>query len=196
MLLLRKDPAAARALHDASRAELEEELADDPESGPIKQALATNLYRLATACLRAGDAEASARHYARCLEIRRGLLPPGVRDAKREIDLMISLARCGQVAEAVRFSEALAKAGDQDAQTWYQVACARSLCRQAVRADAAESARHAEASLAALREASLRGYKDIVYLENDPDLDPLRDMPEFGRELEAFRAAAEPKPAG
>ena len=41
------------------------------------------------------------------------------------------------------------------------------------------SQQHIAAALATLREAITAGYKDFAHMQKDPDLTPLRDLPEF-----------------
>ena len=79
----------------------------------------------------------------------------------------------------------------------YNAACVYSLTAAAIKPDpdpltAEQSAarqQHIADALATLREAIAAGYKDFAHLQKDPDLVPLRDLPEF----KALLPGSEPK---
>ena len=66
-------------------------------------------------------------------------------------------------------------------------ACVYSLCAAAIKPEldeltAEQSAarqQHVADALATLREAIAAGWKDFAHMQKDPDLTPLRDLPEF-----------------
>jgi len=71
----------------------------------------------------------------------------------------------------------------------YNAACVYSLAAAAIKPQkdgdpltAEQSAarqKHVADSLATLREAIAAGYKDFAHMQEDPDLAPLRELPEF-----------------
>jgi serine/threonine protein kinase/tetratricopeptide (TPR) repeat protein len=76
----------------------------------------------------------------------------------------------------------------RDAGLHYDAACAYALASRA-RAQEAEAQRRALAdrAIALLRKAVENGYSDYANMQEDPDLDPIRDRPEVGEILKAGR---------
>ena len=72
--------------------------------------------------------------------------------------------QAGQAADAVGAVAKLRELGAATANQLYNAACVYSLCASA---------------LATLREAIAVGWKDFAHMQKDPDLAPLRDLPEF-----------------
>jgi serine/threonine protein kinase/tetratricopeptide (TPR) repeat protein len=95
--------------------------------------------------------------------------------------------QAGRAADAVQAIAKLRELGTATAEQLYNAACVYSLC--AGRLGAAPSLLPAEQSaarqqhiadaLATLREAIAAGWKDFAHMQEDPDLTPLRDLPEF-----------------
>ena len=65
----------------------------------------------------------------------------------------------------------------EDALTWYNLACSYSLLG------------HIEDALAALQRAFELGYRDMTFLQNDPDLAGLRQSSKFREWLSSLAAA-------
>ena len=90
-------------------------------------------------------------------------------------------------ADAVGAVAKLRELGTATAGQLYNAACVYSLCAAAIKPDpdpltAEQSAarqQHIADALATLREAIAAGYKDFAHMQTDPDLTPLRDLPEF-----------------
>ena len=69
----------------------------------------------------------------------------------------------------------------------YNLACGRGVLVAALRKaspepnedDERREAKHVAAALATLRQAVAAGYSDFKHMATDPDLAPLRDLPEF-----------------
>jgi hypothetical protein len=60
------------------------------------------------------------------------------------------------------------------------MSCSFAVCSGAVAANESQlRERYADRALEALRQAVARQYRDVVNLETEPDLDALRDRPEF-----------------
>ena len=194
-LLQLKDPAAARVCYEKALAEFERRLQAEPENVVAKEDLAITHYYVATAALRAGDRKAAALHYEACLAIREGLA--GDPKAKLSvIDLMIARARCGQHQSASKTAEELITKTPLDARIYFQAACGFSLCAGAV-AEASASpeakalaGRYTESAFKSLRLALGAGWKNLVDIETDPDLDAVRDAPGFEAVVAEFRKAA------
>jgi tetratricopeptide (TPR) repeat protein len=194
-LLQGKDPAGARELYEKALAEFQRRLRDEPENVEAKGQLAITHYYVATAALRAGDRKAADEHYRACLKIREGLV--GDPKAKLSIiDLMIARARCGQHQIASKTAEELITKPPLDSRIYFQAACGFALCAGAA-AEASASpetkalaGRYTEKAFQALRLALGAGWKNLVDVETDPDLDAVRGAPGFEAIVAEYRKAA------
>lgn len=115
----------------------------------------------------------------------------------------VLLARLGRRDQAHRdVRTVLGAAQDREGLplTLYQAACTYALTSRQEAADKTTALRFlSEAVKQGLLSLAVQGNPGIALLEKDPDLNPLRDEPEFRRVLEAARtvhsAASAPKPA-
>ena len=95
--------------------------------------------------------------------------------------------RAGRAADAVQAVAKLRELGTATADQLYGAACVYSLCAAAIKPDpdplTAEQStarqQHIADALATLRESIAAGWKDVAQMQKDPDLTPLRDLPEF-----------------
>jgi len=187
------DPAAARAFHRKALAIIEERAAADPASLETRAVLAEALYFEATCALHAGDTAGAAAGYRRCLEIRRALVTePAAKMPK--VDLMVALARCGEHAEAAKIAGELLATPPKDAHLYFQAACGYALAAGAAAGNAALVQRYTALALDSLRKGKQSGWADVVSLETDPDLEPIRTDPAFQALLAEFRRPAEKRP--
>jgi tetratricopeptide (TPR) repeat protein len=191
-LLQRKDPAAARALFERALAEFERRLLAEPKNIVAMEDLAATRYYVATALLRVGDRKAAAHHYKACLTIREGM--PGDAKAKLyNIDLMLARARCGSHQEAAKIAQNLISAPPLDARVYFFAACGFSLSAGAVAEEPpspeakALARRYTENALKSLRLALSAGWKNLVDVQTDPDLDAVRNAPEFAAVVAEYR---------
>jgi tetratricopeptide (TPR) repeat protein len=194
-LLQRNDAGAARVYYEKALAEFERRARDEPENVLAKEDLAMTHYYVATAALRTGDRRAASDHYHACLAIREGLA--GNPKAKLSvIDLMIARARCGQHQIASKTAQELITKPPLDARVYFQAACGFSLCAGAVAAGPASheatalAGRYTESALKSLRLALGAGWKNLVDVQTDPDLDAVRDAPGFEAVVAEYRKAA------
>jgi tetratricopeptide (TPR) repeat protein/tRNA A-37 threonylcarbamoyl transferase component Bud32 len=194
-LLQLKNPAGARVYYEKALAGFESQLGAEPESLLAKEDLAITHYYVATAALRAGDRKPAALHYKACLDIREKLA--GDPKAKLSIiDLMIARARCGQHQLASKTAEEIISSPPLDARVCFQAACGFSLCAGAVAEDPASpeakalARSYSESALKALRLALGAGWKNLVDVQTDPDLDAVRDAPGFEAVVAEYRKAA------
>ncbi|MDD3180686.1 MAG: hypothetical protein PHQ04_10075 [Opitutaceae bacterium] len=75
--------------------------------------------------------------------------------------------RTGRIADGLRMDRKLVRLRPDDATAHYNLACSLALSKR--RGDA----------LRALRKAVALGYNDLPWLEKDPDLDGIKQHPEF-----------------
>ncbi len=185
------NPAAASDLHRKALELYEKRAKADPADLDTQGRVAETLYFLATSQLRLGDVLSADSNYQRCLEIRKTLAKdPAVKGM--EVNLMLALARCGQHAAAAKIAEALVATPPKDAHLYFQSACGYALAAVKV-GDAALVRRYTDAALDCLRKGKARGWADIVSLETDPDIEPIRKDPTFQALLAEFRKTEGPK---
>jgi tetratricopeptide (TPR) repeat protein len=87
--------------------------------------------------------------------------------------------KAGRIADGLRMDRRLVRLQPDNATAHYNLACSLALCRR--KADA----------LRALQRAVVLGYRDLKWLARDPDLDGLKDHPEFGALVERLSALLE-----
>jgi eukaryotic-like serine/threonine-protein kinase len=193
-LLQRKDPTAARGFYEKALAGFEHRLKAEPENVVAREQVAVTHYYVATAALRMGDRKSADLHYKECLDIREGLAV-GPKGKLLAIDLMIARARCGQYQIASTTAEELIASPPLDARVYFQAACGFSLCAGAVALgpttteSKALAARYTESAFKSLRLALGAGWKNVVDVETDPDLDAVRDAPGFAAVVGLYRTA-------
>src|SRR5262249_26292141 len=144
----------------------------------------------ATALTRLGETDNAKALYRECLDIRRAL-PQGPDDKIQQINLAVALARCGEHEEAVGISRRLLADSQHSAEIAIEVACALALCAGAT-ADPALKSRYTEETYAAIRDGCAQGWKDFERFRVDPDLDPVRGDPAFGRLIAEFQNPGKP----
>jgi serine/threonine-protein kinase len=145
-----------------------------PYNVRARAALAYTHYRIATALLRLGRREVADDEYRKALALYEQPPLAGSADLHDRGNTAIVLARCGRDAEAAGRAVALCKDAPRSASARFDAACCYAVCAGKA-ADTARQAEYRRKAVAALREAAGPGYKDVVALETDPDLDALRD---------------------
>jgi serine/threonine-protein kinase len=151
----------------------------DPKRGDIQDDLSRALYDVATAALRRGDKARAAEKYGESLKIREARAK-GRDDATLQTELMWTLAHCGDHARAADIAKRLREQELEDRSRLINVACCYSLCSAAVAPDEVRLREdYTKQSLDALRQAVQHGYRDVINIETEPDLDPVRDQPAF-----------------
>jgi tetratricopeptide (TPR) repeat protein len=187
-------PAAALELYQRSLALYRVLHQKEPDNAEDQWYLANVHYRLGAAHELAGDRAAAKADFAECLRMRELLAKTDPRSVQRQTELMLAQARCGQHKEAVQAAEEVRKRSAKDAGVLYTVACAYSLCAQAVGsaspATTAEDKTLADKYLGsaakALEQAIALGYRDREAVAHDPDLAALRTSAGFPSILAAI----------
>ncbi len=110
-----------------------------------------------------------------------------------QIDLMVALARCGEHARAAEIAKALVTTPPKNEQIYFQAACGFALAAGAAGASGGDASAIAgpelyssDSALDCLRKGKQRGWTDVVRLEIDPDLEPIRNDPAFRALLAEF----------
>ena len=93
----------------------------------------------------------------------------------------------GKLSEAAEALDRWVALGPTKADDLYNLACGHGVLVAALRKASPEpnedeqrrEAQHVVAALATLRQSIAAGYSDFKHMATDPDLAPLRDLPEF-----------------
>ena len=164
---------------------IEDRASADPTNLETQSALAETLYYEATCALYSGDPKAAAEQYHRCLDIRRKLVvEPNAKLPK--VDLMLAVARCGDHAGAARMAGELVEKPPRESHLYFQAACGYALAAGAT-TDAEVVKRYTSAAVECLKKGKNDGWSDVVSLEIDPDLEPIRNDPAFQALVAEFR---------
>jgi serine/threonine-protein kinase len=180
--------------HTAARSHYErylalmQQLADlDPKNAVYERYLGLANYRFGTLARKLGDGPMAERCNRKCLEIREKLAKADTISERRKIELLLILPRCGQHVRAAEEAVKV-RAGSPDREVLVEVAQCLSQCAAAVPGDLDLQKRYTESALDALRQAVSQGFTDLVILETEPDLDPLREAPGFQSLLGSLRS--------
>ena len=147
--------------------------------------------------LLAGDSAAGKQSFGRALGLFRPLAQEDPRKLELQTNFVLVLARHGDHVEAAQRVEGLRNLAPQNHLNLYNVACCYSLCVAAVLRDKsgeqltseeqALKRKYGDLAIAALRQAATRGLKGASGVMADPDLDAIRDHPEYPKLLEELK---------
>jgi tetratricopeptide (TPR) repeat protein len=167
----------------------------DPKRASYNDDLSRVLYSTALAAQRRGETALAADKYRAALAIREARTRRQM-DLVALRDLMVTLARCGEYGRAAEMAGRVRKQSGTDLGSLIDVACCFAICSDVVAASkpagelTPEQSRlrehYAGQALEALQAAVARGYRDVVNLETEPDLDAVRERPNFKALLDAL----------
>ena len=174
------DLAAAR-VHLQRCKELRVALVDaDPRNAISRRNLGLVLYQLGNLADREKNEKAAAEAFQAARDIQQKLVDGDPQNDKRQYELMKTLAHIGQVDQAARIADRLNSGQNVDNELLLEIASCFAQCARHARADQAKVAQtYLEAAVNAIRKVIDNGFKDNVYVELEPDLDPLRSRSEF-----------------
>jgi tetratricopeptide (TPR) repeat protein/tRNA A-37 threonylcarbamoyl transferase component Bud32 len=174
------DPAAALRYLTVSR-DLREALVEaEPREVYYQRDLSQTLYRLGVLADRTGKPDDARAAFDTCLAIRRKLMDTSERSDKREMELMLALARAGKPDEAVAIADRLAAGPRVDNEMRLDLARTYTQSVRALPPAQGERASALQARAVQMLQAAVgEGYRDAVYLETEADLDPLRQREDF-----------------
>jgi eukaryotic-like serine/threonine-protein kinase len=183
---LGRDAKAAIEFHRKALAVFRKRAQADPSDLDNKRTLGITLYYEATCVLHSGDKIGADAGYHECLKIFRELAnEPMVK--KPQAELMLALARCGEHAKAAEIAEKLVETPPKDEGLYVESARGFALAAAAAAGDAGRVQHYIDRALECLREAKKRGWKDVVGIESDTDLEPIRNQPAFQTLLTELR---------
>ena len=100
-------------------------------------------------------------------------------DAKLpKVNLMLALARCGEAAQAAKLAAEMVEKPPQESHLHFQAACGYALAAGAS-SDPSLAKQYTSAAVACLQKGKQAGWSDLVSLKINPDLEPIREAPEF-----------------
>jgi serine/threonine-protein kinase len=149
--------------------------------------LAKSLYTRGVVAARTSDRVTAAKCFDECLEIRESLAEKDAKSYLKKLNLLVVLARVGKHQRAAQLAEELRSGHEKNADFLIHAARCYAQYALAVPSNLTLRARYQELALAALQSALQNGYKDIIVLEADPDLDPLRDTSAFKKMINEFK---------
>jgi tetratricopeptide (TPR) repeat protein len=184
------DPKAARDFHHQALEIFRNRARAAPLDLDNRCTLARTRYYEATCALHSGDKAEADAGFRECLKIFKEL----ANDPKAKpyhADLMLALARCGEHVEAAQIAEQLVKTPPKDEAIYVQAASGFAVASAAARAaggsDAALVPHYIDRAVECLRAAKDRGWADVVGLQTDTDLEPIRKEPALQTLLDEFR---------
>jgi hypothetical protein len=115
---------------------------------------------------------------------------------------MLTLVRCGEHRRAAELAEEVRKMADARVLA-EEVGTTYGLCMAVVQGDrrldqlprAERQLRdhYRDLALAALKDGAAKGYNNILFLEGDPDMEPLHALPEFRQWLAELKKGLKPQ---
>jgi tetratricopeptide (TPR) repeat protein/tRNA A-37 threonylcarbamoyl transferase component Bud32 len=187
------DAAGARKLHQKALPIFKARATADPSDFENKHILAETLYYEATCALHLGKKDEAAGGYRECLKVCKELASEPKAKQSQTL-LMLALARCGDHAGAAKIAATLVAASPRDAGLYIQAACGYALAAGAPGVGAKAKQAYTRLALECLRGAKGHGWADVVTLETDTDLEPIRNEKEFKALLDELRQHAENRP--
>ena len=182
------DLAAARRNLENSRDRRKDLVEREPRNVVFGRDLGLILYRLGNLADLEKNADLARRQYAESLKIREDLAKISEANDRRQTELMLALAHAGQTVRALELADRFSAGPNVDReQRIFLAAC----YAQVARATPTEKAEQIQTALVkavgAVRTAVGEGFRDRVYLETEPDLEPIRDRDDFKQVLGEIR---------
>jgi tetratricopeptide (TPR) repeat protein len=191
-----RDPPGALPHYDRA-VQLGRQVVAKDNSVEYQRNLANALYGRGLAALRMSGAAAAANFFQECLKIRQELARKDPTSEEEKMHLMLSLAQCGRQAEAAAIAESVRVGREKDRELLITVARGYAECAATTPAGSSSRRHYEKKAIEAIKASVGQGYKDIMTLETAPDLEPLREHPDFVsmiREVKAGPAVSEKSP--
>ncbi len=178
---LKTGELAAARLHLERSRELRVALVGaNPKNAIVRRDLAITLYRLGSLADREHNEKAAAEAFAAARELQQKLVDGDEHNDKRLLELMRTLAHVGQVKKAAEIADRMNSGPNVDNELRLEIARCYAQCARHAPADQAEKSQsHMVESVKTIGEAIDNRFRDYVYLETEPDLDPLRSRNDF-----------------
>jgi tetratricopeptide (TPR) repeat protein len=174
----------------------------DPKNEENKKHLSRATYLLGTAYLRLHNTKLAEENYAKALQMRRALAEKDAANFPKQKDYMVNLARCGFHEAAAKKAEEIHKKSPKDVDTLLNLMRCYALCSAAAgdqdekTIPTAEKAKlrdtYAASAASCLKQATANGFRNVVDVETDPDIDAIRNYPAFQHALDKLRESVQP----
>ena len=162
---------------------------EDDDNAVYKRDLGIALYRLGSLADREKDEKAAIKVFEAARDIQEKLVSQDPANEKRLLELMQSLAHVGLVDRAAGIADRMIAGPLADNELRIDAARTYAQCARSTPAEQGEKAQAFQAkAVEAIRVAVREGFGDHVYLEDEPDLDPIRNRDDF-RKLTAEAAS-------
>ena len=182
------DLAAARRNLENSRDRRKDLVGRDPRNVLLGRDLGMTLYRLGNLADLEKNTNEARRLYDASLKIREDLAKISEGNDRRQTELMLALAHAGQTARALELAERLSAGANVDREQHIFLASCYAQVARATLPDKAEEVQTALVkAVGAVRTAVRDGFRDRVYLETEPDLEPIRNRDDFKQILAEIR---------
>jgi tetratricopeptide (TPR) repeat protein len=182
------DLAAARGNLENSRDRRKDLVAREPRNVMLGRDLSMSLYRLGNLADLEKKTDEARKEYESALQIREELARISENNDRRQTELMLALAHAGQTARALELADRFSVGPNVDREQRIFLA---SCYAQVARATPPEKAEQVQTALVkavdAVRTAVREGFGDRVYLETEPDLEPIRNRDDFKTILREIR---------
>jgi eukaryotic-like serine/threonine-protein kinase len=179
----------ARPLFERALALTKELVTADPKKFDYQWDLAHAHYRLGLLAQRTKDEAGARNQFESCRVVREKLATQDKDNDRRQMELMLVLAHCGKHTEAAAIATKLL-GGVTDGELLIDVARCYAQCAAGSLNDEGLRQRYTNEAIQAIEKAAKQGYRDVVYLTTEVDLEPLRAQEGFGQVLKAIRQSA------
>jgi serine/threonine protein kinase len=179
ILLYIDGPAAALPHYESFRKAMQELSEYDSYESIYKRDLALAHYRLGNLARRSNEPATAREHYQESLRLREALVAVDESNDRRQLELMLALAHCGDHARAAGIAERYRSSESPDNELLIDVARCFAQCSAAVENDPDLQSRYAMNAISSLTAAVAQDYRDAEYLEFEPDFDPLQGRDDF-----------------
>jgi tetratricopeptide (TPR) repeat protein len=186
------DLAAARRNLESSLEKRKDLVEREPRNVLLRRDLGMTFYRLGNlADLEKHPADAK-QMYETSLNIREAVAKISENNDRRQTELMLALAHTNQIKRALELADRFSAGPNVDREQRIFLAACYAQVGRATPPDKAEQIQTALVkAVDAVRIAVRDGFRDRVYLETEPDLEPIRDRDDFKALLAAMSS---PKP--
>ncbi len=186
------DLAAARGHLQNSKERRQDLVNREPRNVLLRRDLSMTLYRLGNLADLDKKPNEARPFYDASLGVREELAKVSENNDRRQTELMLALAHSTQYQRASELADRFSAGPNVDREQRIFLASCYSQVARSTPADKPEQVQTALVkAVEAVKTAVREGFRDRVYLETEPDLEPIRDRVDFKAALESIPV---PKP--
>ncbi|MDB5349086.1 MAG: serine/threonine protein kinase [Planctomycetota bacterium] len=163
-------------------------LQSDPKNTIHQRDLSISLYRLGNLADREKDEKAAAEAFETARKLQQQLVDLDEHNDKRLLELMTTLAHVGQTDKAAAIADRLNGGPKVDNELRLEIARCYAQCARSTPINQNEPRQtFLVKAMETLRTTVVNGFRDRVYLETEPDLEPIRNRDDFKQILADIR---------